>query len=189
MWVMGAIESIIENQSPDDPPKTLGAFLQELDLRQVNKRVVESLIKSGAADSFGDRAALLSIYERTLESAQSLAKERDMGQTSLFSGEESHETFFERLPEPGQYPDISQKQLLRMEKELLGLYITGHPLDAVADKLNTLQFNSQTIRAEHDRETIVVAGLLKECRRIIMTRKQSQCFLGKWKICMANIPF
>jgi DNA polymerase-3 subunit alpha len=140
-------------------------FCQRVDLRQVNKRVLESLIKSGAFDELGKRSDLLSIYERVAENAQISAKEKSHGQIGLFSAESTvmHQDNL-NITEKLRY---SKNELLKMEKDLIGLYLSGHPLDAIKDEFKNLPYNCLSIKPEDDGKIIVLKGILSDCRRII----------------------
>ncbi len=169
----GAIESIITHQ----PYTSIMDLCLRADLRQVNKRVIESLIKSGAVDRFGDRSLLLSIYERVLERAQSLVRERANGQVSMFAqlGTLEGTNTSDLQSEP--YMHISAQEKLKMEKEMLGLYISGHPLDEFKDKLQSLTHNSETLSAKDENQYVTVGGILTGCRRVI-TRTKREMLVG-----------
>ncbi|MCP4051398.1 MAG: DNA polymerase III subunit alpha [bacterium] len=166
----GAIESIIKNRS-EKPYKDLIDFCVRVDLRQVNKRVIESCIKCGAMDSFAERSELLAVYEKTLDSAQTIAKEISSGQTTIFGLGNGHDYRSEQIKVTG-YHEFSERELLLMEKEMLGLYVTGHPLNLVHDKLAKMDFNSSNITAEMNDKSICVMGLLTEVRKVISKKKK-----------------
>jgi DNA polymerase-3 subunit alpha len=112
-------------------------FCEKIDLRLLNKRVLESLIKAGALDSFGRRAQLLAAIDKTMERAQKAQRDHAAGQTGLFG-------IFDSGPEPAHgddlpnVPDLDESQRLQMEKEVLGFFVSGHPLDKYAEKLRNL---------------------------------------------------
>ena len=111
-------------------------FCDKIDLRLLNKRVVESLIKAGALDSFGRRAQLLAAVDKTIERAQKTQRDREAGQSGLFGifdHPEAHKA--DELP---NVPDLEESQRLQMEKEVLGFFVSGHPLDKYAEKLRNL---------------------------------------------------
>lgn len=172
----GAIESIIQHREKA-PYSDLSDMLNKVDLKQVNKRVVESLVKCGALDSIGDRAELLATYESCLENAQSLARDRSQGQTALFGNDTFVQMNRPVFDENRRAPSLSNRDRLRMEKEMLGLYITGHPLDDFQDKLNKLQHNTGTLRPEQNREDVMLGGLLTGCRKVI-TRNKNEMLIG-----------
>jgi DNA polymerase III subunit alpha len=126
----GAIESIVRAREDGGPFRSLVDFCARVDLRLVNRRVVESLIKAGAFDSLGAaRAALLVGLDAAMDAGQRRQRERDFGQTSLFDTPGSPVLAGE--PEPGDpaVPEWPAEQLLSYEKEVLGFYLSGHPLE------------------------------------------------------------
>ena len=143
-------------------------FAERVSPEAINKRVVESLIKAGAFD-FGEynRAQLLSVYERVLDDAAQKHKNNLSGQVSLFDmlGGASKPAHAD-VP---AMPEHSRKALLSMEKEITGVYISGHPLDEVADLLQngfTTVLDVQAMAEnenhglDHDGDTVTMAGIL-----------------------------
>ena len=134
----GAIEAILEARN-DGAFKDLYDFCERVDLRRVNKRVVESLIKCGAFDSTGStRASLMEGLEAAATYGQKIQEERASAQVSLFGTEEvtrgnGHGGM--KLP---QLPEWHDKEKLALEKEALGFLITGHPLDRYIDDIKRL---------------------------------------------------
>ncbi|NLU44739.1 MAG: DNA polymerase III subunit alpha [Acholeplasmataceae bacterium] len=131
-----AVNSILEERTKNGPYKDFLDFTQRIDSSKVNKRVVENLIKSGSMDSFGaKRSQLLAVMERALELAASRQKDRISGQLGLFGEEEFEEINSIELPNVAELP---KDEILRLEKELIGFYVTGHPLDEFRSALNKL---------------------------------------------------
>ncbi|MNC09829.1 DNA polymerase III subunit alpha [compost metagenome] len=130
-----AIESIRKERADGGPFENLLDFCRRVDLRVCNKRVIESLIQSGAMDSFpGHRAQHLAMLEETVEAALKWKKEREDLQLHLFGFTEEPNWHIE-------YPEIrpySTQQILELERELLGLYLSGHPLDDYEEPLAVL---------------------------------------------------
>ena len=128
-----AVNSILEERDKKGPYKDFVDFTQRIDAGKVNKRVVENLIKSGSMDGFGaKRSQLLAIMERALELAASRQKDRLSGQLGLFGDEEFEEVNSITLPDMAEMP---KDEILRLEKELIGFYVTGHPLDVFRSAL------------------------------------------------------
>ena len=116
-------------------------FCERIDLRVMNKRVLESLIKSGALDCFGARAALMSAIDKAIERAQKAQRDSAAGQHGLFG-------LFNDMPAAGgasqqdELPNIAdwdEVQRLQHEKDVLGFYVSGHPLGKYAEKLRNLK--------------------------------------------------
>jgi len=130
---VSAIESILAARRKIGGVRSLTELAEEVDLRLVNKRVLESLVKSGSFDSFGvKRAQLMAVIDRALDWGQQLQRERESGQGSLFGDM----TALRRSPEIESYPDVpdwSQNERLAHEKATLGFFLSGHPLDAYQD--------------------------------------------------------
>ena len=168
----GAIESIIKSRQEDGIFHSLIDFCVRVDLRQVNKRVVESLIKTGAFDAIGKRKSLLAIVEDTLSEATKLAKDRINGQLNLFSNETTH--MIEKDSRLG-HDEFSRKDLLHLEKEMLGVYISGHPLQdfhhLIKEKdlpeIRTLLETGESIK------NMKIIGLLTAFKKRVTKNKQS----------------
>ena len=112
-------------------------FCEKIDLRLLNKRVLESLIKAGALDSFGRRAQLLAAVDKTMERAQKSQRDQAAGQSGLF-GIFDAPAAHAKGDELPNVPDLDESHRLQMEKEVLGFFVSGHPLDKYAEKLRNL---------------------------------------------------
>jgi len=126
----GSIENIVEARGAGGPFRSLEDLCGRIDLARNNKRVLESLIKAGACDAFGPRLAQLDRLEAALATGQREQKDRSSGQVSLF----------DLAMEPGiavppTGPEASRKELLGWEKELLGIYVSDHPLTDIAQRI------------------------------------------------------
>ena len=129
-----AIDSIIAGRTELGRYRSLFEFCEKVDLRLLNKRVLESLIKSGAMDSLGRRAQLMTVIDRAIERAQKVQRDVESGQHGLFGvfQEEETQNRNDQLP---NVPDWDEHTRLAAEKEILGFFITGHPLGRYLDKL------------------------------------------------------
>lgn len=136
---ISAVESILASREKHGRFFTLIDFCRKIDLRRVNRRVIEALIKCGAFDSFGaKRSQLMEVLDRVMERAADIQKEQRKGQISIFAGMEKESGDIaseEPLPD---IPEWEENQLLRFEKETIGLYITGHPLARYEEELKQL---------------------------------------------------
>ncbi|MBV8115562.1 MAG: DNA polymerase III subunit alpha, partial [Silvibacterium sp.] len=112
-------------------------FCEKVDLRLMNKRVLESLIKAGALDSFGRRSQLMAATDKAMERAQKVQRDEAAGQHGLFGIFDDHPAASkpEALP---SVPDWDEHQRLQFEKEVLGFFVSGHPLDKYYEKLRNL---------------------------------------------------
>src|SRR5712671_2652259 len=129
-----AIESITSARKEIGRFTSIFEFCEKVDLRLLNKRVLESLIKAGAMDEFGYRAQLMAVLDEAIERAQKTQRDAELGQHGLFGvfEEEQSNGSGEKLP---SVPEWDEHQRLTAEKEVLGFFITGHPLEKYKDKL------------------------------------------------------
>ena len=156
-----AVQLIIDERNKNGKFKDLNEFARRVDLRAVGKRALECLIKVGAMDCFGDRAALLDSLDRIVSLSSSHFRAADAGQMSLFGGE-SGVTDEIRLEKTSR---IERREMLNWERELIGLYISDHPLTEYQQTLAQLvsYFSGQLIEASHE-EKVRVAGLITAVR-------------------------
>jgi DNA polymerase III subunit alpha len=143
-------------------------FCEKVDLRLLNKRVLESLIKSGAMDSLGRRAQLMAVLDKAMDHAQKAQRDAESGQHGLFGvfRQEDAHSQEDRLPET---PDWDEHVRLANEKEILGFFITGHPLDKFRDKLEDLHALSTSdlcaMKSSTGKdETLSTAGIITNLR-------------------------
>ena len=123
------MEAIVQERNQGGPYTSLKDFAQRLSGKEVNKRTIENFIKAGAFDSLGGtRKQLMMIYVQVLDTVNQEKKSSITGQMSLFDimGEEEKKSFEIRLPDVGEY---GREMKLAFEKEVLGVYISGHPLE------------------------------------------------------------
>lgn len=168
-----AMESIIAERA-EKPYEDLLDFCRRVDLRVCNKRVMESLILSGAFDSLpGHRAQLLAMLDETMEAAQKWKKEREDLQLHLFGfTEEAQWTV-----EPPDVRPFQRMQQLELERELLGIYLSGHPLEDYAEKLEELEVDQLTQLPEYeDGSEVIAAGLVVSMRTIFTKKGQQMAF-------------
>jgi DNA polymerase-3 subunit alpha len=137
----GALQHILNARDEGGPFRDLTDFCQRVDLRAVGKRTVESLIKVGAMSMMGTRPQLLAGLDRMVSYSADHHKAKDIGQVSMFGGETSsfgNDNLLDNLP---NIEEVSQRDMLNWEKELLGLYVSSHPIDPVSDMLKHLRPN------------------------------------------------
>jgi DNA polymerase III subunit alpha len=118
--------------------KSIYEFCEKVDLRLLNKRVLESLIKSGAMDSLGRRAQLMAVLDKAIEHAQKQQRDKESGQHGLFGVFQQEATHAPEVKLPDT-PDWDEHTRLANEKEILGFFITGHPLEKYREKLEDLR--------------------------------------------------
>jgi DNA polymerase-3 subunit alpha len=132
----GQLQPILDARAEGGPFASLEDFCRRVDLRQVGKRTLESLVKVGALDALSPRASLVSAaaLDRLMSFSADDHRAREVGQMSMFGGDTGISDTL-KLPEPEA---LSERQLLTWEKELLGLYVTGRPVDKVRGMRNDL---------------------------------------------------
>ena len=163
-----AIESIVAARKKLGRFKSIFEFCEHVDLRLLNKRVLESLIKSGAMDSFGRRVQLMAVLDKAMEQGQKVQRDAEFGQHGLF-GVFQQEEIAEQNGKLPNVPDWDEHTRLAAEKEILGFFISGHPLDRYRDKLvdfqalSTEEIAAMTNSTGKD-ETITTAGMITNVR-------------------------
>lgn len=181
---VNVIENIVKEREENGEFKDFVDFAKRLDTKDTNKRVVESLIKCGAFDQISEnRATLMAGYESVLESISMDRKKNVQGQISLF---DAFSAQVEEAPEmqlSTKLPvlrEFSEKEKLNMEKEVLGMYLSGHPLSEYKSeldrktsinmkKINELKEDEKTYMKLHDRE--VIMGGMVIAKRIMTTKR------------------
>lgn len=163
------IEAIIEERKERGVFTTLNDFITRMSGKDVNKRSIENFIKAGALDCLeGTRKQLLMVYSSVLDSVNQEKKNSMAGQMTLFdlAPEEDKADFELKLPDVGEYP---KEELLAFEKEVLGVYISGHPLEAYEEKwrknisavTSDFMLDEETGATKiHDGEKVVIGGMV-----------------------------
>jgi DNA polymerase-3 subunit alpha len=155
-----AVQTILKARDEGGKFETLADMCQRVDGRTVNRKILEGLIKSGACDCFGQtRATLFAQIDRTLARAASIISDRQRGQSSLFGALEEKNT---PMPETAMnLPEWPQHELLAHEKELLGFYVTGHPLTPYAPILQKYCLANTTALAQLPNRSLTrIGGLI-----------------------------
>ncbi len=166
----GAIESIVAAREQGGPFSSLTDMCARIDLRLANKRVLESLIKVGALGDLGHPAQLLLGLDDAIAAAQATQRDRASGQTSLFDLAAEPSILERPLPDATEAPS---RERLRWEKELLGLYLSDHPLGEVSDRMSrVVTAYSGDLRDEQlDGQRVVIGGVITGVRTLITKAK------------------
>jgi DNA polymerase-3 subunit alpha len=172
----GAVEEILRIREEGEQLSSLFDFCELVDLRKVNRRVIESLIKAGAFDSTGaHRSQLMLVLEEALEQGQARQKERRGGQSALFDGLQSPHGQTQ-LPDLEEWPE---NQLLSFEKEVLGFYLTSHPLIRYQDDIRALTTaDTETLGDMANGAQISVGGLVAGVKEISTKKGDQMAFLS-----------
>ncbi|MEE8361532.1 MAG: DNA polymerase III subunit alpha, partial [Gemmatimonadales bacterium] len=163
----GAIESIIAARSADqDAIRSLAEFVERLDVRLCNKRVLESLIASGACDSLGGhRRQLIEALDKAISEAQLKQQERESGQESLF-GDTGQPVAIAETPLP-DVPPWSEAERLTREKEVLGFFISGHPLAKFRREVELFGTRTTATLGEWSEHPVAIAAVITGVKRQI----------------------
>ena len=173
-----ALESIIEVRR-EEPYSSLHDFCERVDLRKVNKKVVEALIRCGAFDSLGGkRAQYMTVLEEAMDIGQKVQREKAMGQESLFGVNEivSHNgNGYGELPAMDEWPE---KVLLGFEKESLGFYITGHPLARHEDTIRRFATcDTSGLQERPDKSEVRVCGIVAGLKELTTKKGDRMAFV------------
>ncbi len=173
-----AIEAILDARKTE-PFADIFDFCERVDLRRVNKRVVESLIKCGAFDSTGSkRAPLMAVLEDAMSLGQKIQQERDSAQVSLFGVAEiamGNGNGRGNLPE---LPEWDDKFLLNQEKEALGFYITGHPLDRYSSQIKRFSTaHTSDVSDIAEKTEVKVCGIVVAKKEFITKKGDRMAFI------------
>jgi DNA polymerase III subunit alpha len=161
----GAVEAITKAREENGPFTSIYQFCEKVDMSAVNRRMLESLIKAGAMDSLeGTRSQKMAAVDGAMEAGQRVWRDRESGQGGLFGelpgASESHA---KPLPE---VPDWTEKDKLAGEKEMLGFWVTGHPLDRYTDKIAELAtHDSQNLEGLSKGADVAICGVLSGITR------------------------
>ncbi len=172
----GAIQAIVSEREAGGPYRDIFDLCERVACAAVNKKCVESLIRAGAMDGLpGSRSQKLCVFERAMDAAGRRQKTAVQGQLSLFDAVEDVEIAPPPLPD---VPDFSRQEQLRMEREVTGVYITGHPLDEYEAVLSKLEVDSQALQSlseeadggmSWDQKPVTMGGIVAE-RKVKATK-------------------
>ncbi len=160
-----AVRAIIKERERNGKYKSLFDFCERSEPGILNKSLMEALIRAGTFDSMGySRASLLAAYPRALERAQGILRDRAVGQDSLF--EELGEEETEQTDSMEELPELDSSEILQYEKQLLGMYITGHPLAEYKTELSlfTKDYAGELFERE-DLGKVQLAGIINEIKK------------------------
>ncbi|MCY3724063.1 MAG: DNA polymerase III subunit alpha [Candidatus Poribacteria bacterium] len=173
----GAIDAIVDAREQGGSFKSLQDFCERVDTKQVNKRAVESLILSGAFDSLeGHRAQHIDNLDNIMRVAQNAQAERDRGQMSLFGNGEEAPTATVTLTDAPEYDPLER---LMREKEQLGFYVSGHPLEEYSDIIESYtSASTQTLIGHRIDSEVDVAGMITEVKNITTKKGDPMAVIG-----------
>ena len=171
-----AVEELLRARKEDGPFRSIGDFAQRVSTGRFNKRAWESLIKAGAFDAFADRSDSLYNMEKITAYASKVQKDAASNQADLFGG----------LGDSVAVPEISlesaperhhERERLQWERELLGLYLSAHPLDAYDDYFSEQTIPLSSITVDHDRKAATIGGVILSSRTILTKSGSKMAFV------------
>ena len=170
----GPVEAVLQARG-GTPFKSLADFTDRCDLRKVNRRGLECLVKVGALDDFGERGLLLAAVDNILHASTSTHEAAEIGQMTLFGAEEvaNEDILGGMSPEARPTP----KEILEWEKELVGVYVSSHPLQKMTvDLMNVITHNTVDVTEELAGKAVCVAGMIAEVRTITTKKGDTMAF-------------
>jgi DNA polymerase III subunit alpha len=180
-----AARTIIAARAADGPFASIWEFVERVDPQVVNKRALESLVKCGALDSTGaSRLGMLGMLEQVLAYGQKHAADRLAGQASIFDlglggGEEAESETSRRHHPPIPAGEFEKGELLKLEKETLGLYVSEHPLHAVRDQLRRkTDATMSELERRRDGDVVTVGGIVAGVKELTTKRGEPMVFLS-----------
>nr|MBI5455581.1 DNA polymerase III subunit alpha [Candidatus Levybacteria bacterium] len=167
-----AIKNIHENRARGDF-ESFENFCKRVDLGTINKKTMESLIKAGSMDTFGNRAKLLIDYPQIIDKASKKKKQDIQGQTSLF-GDDTFATAPLSDNPASNFADFSDNEKLAFEKEFLGFYLTAHPqMDNLIKLKDQISHTIESLEEETEQTNVVIGGIIENIKRIF-TKKSGK---------------
>ena len=173
-----AVEIILLGRREKGPYTTIQDFCARIDSQKVNRRVVEQLIRCGAFDSLHpNRAQLMAGLDEVLDRAATVQKDRNSGQMNLFEVLRSKKKI--KPPSLPDIPDWDSRMRLQFEKESLGFYISGHPLDFYSEQIRSIcTADTQSVREKREGVEVVLCGLFSIIKEITTKRGDRMAFLN-----------
>jgi DNA polymerase-3 subunit alpha len=175
-----AVDSIIDSRKKSGPFKSFYDFIERVELRVCNRKVLESLIKCGAFDEFGlYRAQLTAMLDRALEIGANLHRDRSRGQLSFFAGSSPVAGDFQlKSYEAPDIPEWPENQILAYERELMGFFVTAHPLSRYAKILkNYASAFTDALGEFRDQTEVTIGGIVDHLREILTKKGDKMAFV------------
>ncbi len=173
----GAVEEILRARKIDNGFKDLEDFFSKVNVRIANRKALESLIKAGAFDRYADRSQLLHNLDFMLAYGNRLQKEASSGQVDLFSSLGDEEVHRPQLTLEKAVTIFNPREQLLWERELLGIYLSQHPLSMYETFLGEQTMPINEFKSEHDGKAVVVGGAIADLREITTKNGQKMAFV------------
>ncbi len=169
----GVVEAIVEERKSKGNFTSIDDFISRINTKDLNKKSLESLIKAGAFDKLAERNQLLFNIEKLLESSREIQKIKTNGQQGLFDGMEFNNKIYLSSTKPA-----TEKEKLAWEKELLGLFISSHPLKNFRKILEKKTIAISKIRNYNPKKIIKIGGIISGIKKIITRNGKPMLFLN-----------
>lgn len=177
-WGLGAVKNcgfeagraIQQERKKNGPYKSFGEFLKRLDTKTVNRKNMEALIKAGAFDRFGSRSQLLGNLDQAIKFHKQSQKEASQNQLTMFdlgASELASDTFAMQ-----EVPELPQSELLNMEREMLGIYISSHPTRLINDAVRSRVQSAKQLASMNEGDMVKMIGVVTDIKRILTKAKQ-----------------
>jgi len=174
---IGPVNAILAARDEGGPFNSIEDFVRRVDAREINKKAIEALMKVGAFDSIGDRATLYSNLDKIVIYMSKVQKNALSGQIDIFGSLGVTEEV-PSLPLDAPSEILGEREFLLWEKELLGLYISSHPLREVDAWLSEKTTPASGLKPEMDGEKVVVGGVITTVRKIVTKKGDAMAFVG-----------
>ncbi|MGC9359801.1 MAG: DNA polymerase III subunit alpha [Anaerolineae bacterium] len=173
----GPAQEIVDARG-QEPFADIDDLVRRVDLRKVNRRALEALIRAGALDDLGDRGALLAGIDNMMTESSRVQHDTSIGQTTLFDlGDDIAAAMGGGHLLPQEFRPLSERQRLADERELLGVFVSSHPLDVLSTCEDNRLTEIATITTEMRGETVSVAGVVSESREILTRKGNRMAFV------------
>jgi DNA polymerase-3 subunit alpha len=173
----GAVEEILRARTEGGRFETIEDFLTRVSVRISNRKALESLIKAGAFDRFADRSQLLRNIDILLAYANRVQKEANTGQTDLFGDQTGIIVVAPKLTLDISAEPYSMREQLQWERELLGIYLSQHPLSPFENFLSEQSVPLGELKSDHDGKAVTVGGIINDIREITTKNNQKMAFI------------
>lgn len=174
-----AVEVVLKSRDEEGPFLSIHDFCRRVDTQRVNRRVLEQLVKCGAFDSIhSSRARVLAALDQALDASQIMQRDRQSGQINMFSLLNARKKTTAQ-PELPAAPDWDDRTTIQFEKETLGFYISGHPLDFYADQLASVcSADTQSVKEKREGTEATLCGMLTVTKELTTRKGDRMAFLA-----------
>jgi DNA polymerase-3 subunit alpha len=174
---IGPVNAVLVARDEGGPFLSIEDFVRRVDAREINKKAIEALVKVGAFDSIGDRATLFANIDKIVSYMSKVQKNALSGQIDIFGSLGVSEEI-PALPLDAPSEIVGEREFLQWEKELLGLYLSSHPLREVEAWLSDKTTTATEIKPDMDGQKVTVGGVVTTVRKIVTKKGDAMAFIG-----------